>query len=380
MASKFSAISLFSGAGGMDVGFTAAGFDVQWANDIDRNACETYADNHSGVIRCGDLQDWWHELDEFYNPALVFGGPPCQGFSVAGKMDPNDSRNSLMARYFDVVEKTQPSAFVCENVKGLAALSRWADFRQQLFRRIDLLGYHHALLVLNAADFGVPQARERMFLVGFRKKEHSLAGIDLHRSLSLMLEEHRAEPPVMADLLRRLGRAGSKTNSRVCNAIVTYAKNPVLRASPYAGMLFNGAGRPIKPLGHSATLAASMGGNKTPIVDEDEIYDGKTSFVERYHRCLMKGDAPRTTKVPKRLRRLTIDECMAIQTFPPDYKLAGRQSAMYRQIGNAVPCDLAKVVASVVKEVLENNVESLHDVESSTESHKQARGVDLGQL
>ena len=141
-------------------------------------------------------------------------------------------------------------------------------------------------------------------------------------------------------------------------AHVTFAKKPVLRRSAYAGMLFNGAGRPLKPEGQSSTLPASMGGNKTPIVDQHHVAGGP-SFVEEYHRHLMAGGKPYSGDAPRRLRRLTVDECLAIQTFPPEYKLAGKQSAMYRQIGNAVPCKLAEGVARVVARVLDEGNDAL---------------------
>jgi len=353
MPAMLPAISLFSGAGGMDVGFHMAGFNVQWANDIDPIACETFALNGLGRIRCGDLQELWAELDEIGDPAIVFGGPPCQGFSVAGKMDPSDSRSSQMARFFDVVEKKQPLAFVCENVKGLAVLSRWALFRHRLFERIGRMGYQHALVVLNAADFGVPQARERMFLIGFRADIFDFSGLNLRDALISALGGLKTGAPPMSELIKQVGRAGNPKNAQICNAKVTFARNPVLRKSPYAGMLFNGAGRPVKPFGASSTLPASMGGNKTPIVDEDEIFEGKKSYVEQYHRHLRRGGAPRSGNAPKRLRRLTVDECLAIQTFPSDFKMAGRQSSMYRQIGNAVPCKLAEAVARTVRLFIE---------------------------
>jgi len=95
-----------------------------------------------------------------------------------------------------------------------------------------------------------------------------------------------------------------------------------------------------------------MGGNKTPIVDEDEVFKSKGSFVETYHASLMKGGNPRAGDAPARLRRLTIKECMAIQTFPAGYQFHGRKSSVYRQIGNAVPCDLAEAVAQSFETIL----------------------------
>jgi DNA (cytosine-5)-methyltransferase 1 len=121
-------------------------------------------------------------------------------------------------------------------------------------------------------------------------------------------------------------------------------------------MLFNGKGRPLRADGLSSTLPASMGGNKTPIVDEENIYGEKLSWVEEHRQHLIEGGKPYEGIAPSRLRRLTIDECLAIQTFPKDYKLWGRQSSLYRQIGNAVPSKLAEAVALTVMEALNSNL------------------------
>src|SRR3989344_5062499 len=162
-------ISLFTGAGGMDVGFSRAGFDVVWANEINNDACETYRLNHAGHIECGDIRNFIDKLGSHKDIDLVFGGPPCQGFSVAGKMDPNDERSQLIFSFMDVVEKVKPKAFVLENVKALAVLDKWAPVRNSLFERARALGYDFVeLVLLNATEYGVPQKRERMFFIGIK--------------------------------------------------------------------------------------------------------------------------------------------------------------------------------------------------------------------
>jgi DNA (cytosine-5)-methyltransferase 1 len=352
-----SGLSLFSGAGGMDVGFVRAGIQVVGANEIDRDACLTYAANHPGVtLQPGDLNQQLDAMRRFEGVDLVFGGPPCQGFSVAGKMDPDDPRSQLLWAFMQVVALTRPRAFVCENVKALAVLDKWAAMRQRLLQLVDDLGYRYHLAVLNAADFGVPQSRERMFLIGFR----DVADID---DLALQFEPYRQPAPTVRDILLPLGLAGSAQNQRICHAKVTIARNPVMRRSPYAGMLFNGQGRPLNPDGYSCALHASMGGNKTPIIDQDHCYFGQDSWVEWYHGHLRQGGNPLAT-APKRLRRLTIDEAIRIQTFPPDYQFMGSQSSIYKQIGNAVPCDLAQVVATVVGNYLSGEGRSVAGNES----------------
>jgi DNA (cytosine-5)-methyltransferase 1 len=346
--SSLSGLSLFSGAGGMDIGFSRAGIQVVGASELDRDACRTYETNHPNTpIQQGDINNQLPVLRRYEGVDLVFGGPPCQGFSVAGKMDPDDPRSQLLWTFMKVVEMLRPRAFVCENVKALAVLEKWSEIRQRLFLTANRLGYQYQLVILNAADYGVPQSRDRMFLVGFRD-------IRDVSELPAQFASQRKTAPTVRDILLPLGVAGSAQNLRICNAKVSIAANPVMRRSPYAGMMFNGQGRPLNPAGYSCALHASMGGNKTPIIDEDHCYFGQESWVEWYHSHLMKGGAPLgLNDAPQQLRRLTIDEALRLQTFPHDYKFIGTQSSIYRQIGNAVPCGLAEVVAKVVINCLE---------------------------
>lgn len=154
---NLTAVSLFSGAGGMDVGFVDSGFRILFANDIDPFACETYERNHNAPIVEGPIEECLDQLPNDPDIDSVFGGPPCQGFSVAGKMDPGDPRSKLVWSYFDVLEKVRPKVFVCENVKALGALERWKDVRREMQRRATEAGYSSAIVILNAANFGVPQ-------------------------------------------------------------------------------------------------------------------------------------------------------------------------------------------------------------------------------
>ncbi len=356
--SKRSAVSLFSGAGGMDVGFSRAGFETAYVCEIDRDACGTLNANldligHRGnKIEPTSVTDL--DLSNRLPPDLdvIFGGPPCQGFSVAGKMDPDDERSTLIHAYFDLVDEHRPRAFVCENVKALGVAARWSDVREALLKRASK-HYRAELIVLNASDFGVPQIRERMFLIGVRKDLLPGSQAAFKKRLLDEISRHERGSETVGDIVRRFGPAGTKSNPKTCTAKISYAKSPVLRKSPYAGMMFNGAGRPLSPSGWATTLPASMGGNKTPIVDEAEIFDGKPSFIEAYHRRLMSGGKPLQAALPKRLRRLTIRECMAIQTFPDNFVFVGSKSSIYRQIGNAVPCVLAEAVAKSVAALLD---------------------------
>jgi DNA (cytosine-5)-methyltransferase 1 len=340
---KLSSISLFTGAGGMDIGVVNAGFTVKAASELDAHACNTYRTNHPKTkLIEGDIDENLSEITAYKNVDLVFGGPPCQGFSVAGKMDVSDPRSKLVFSFCNVVNEVKPRAFILENVKSLASLSKFQSVRDEIFKRMESAGYTVSMLVLNAKDYGVPQSRERVFFIGIKDDVNKITIEDF--------KVYEKQAPSLRDAIAHLGRPGSANNPFITKAKITLAANPVLRKSPYAGMLFNGQGRPLNPQAWSSTLPASMGGNRTPIIDEDHLYDDQPSWVESHHAELMSGNAvPEYKEAPKRLRRLTISEATVLQTFPINYKFIGPQSRVFSQLGNAVPCKLAEVVASVVK-------------------------------
>ena len=360
------AISLFSGAGGLDIGFKKADFDIVWANDFDKNACETYKNNIGDHVCCGDINALKKGLyKQFREVDVVFGGPPCQGFSVAGKMDPHDPRSKHIWTFAEVVQNFKPRAFVMENVKALGKLSKWEPLREELLYVFREAGYMVNYVILNSSEFNVPQARERVFFIGF--KGNSTIVPDLNK----MVEPYKAHSPTVREALSVLDRAGTGNNRGSCKAKITITPNPIMRKSPYAGMLFNGLGRPVKIDGFCATLPASMGGNKTPIIDEEALYNGQANWIENYHASIMNGEDPLPfQEAPKRLRRLTLQEAGILQTFPIDYQFSGSQSSIFKQVGNAVPCNLAHAVASMLRDCLKNN-----EIESIIEQPSQLRLV-----
>ncbi len=170
-----------------------------------------------------------------------------------------------------------------------------------------------------------------------------------------VLRRYRKRAKTSGEVLRALGRAGSETNPLGSKATIVVTKNPVLRQSPYAGMLFNGKGRPIDPNKPCPTLPASMGGNHTPIIDENQFFGGEEGWVVGFHQDLLKeqqdkGHKKERPSVPGYLRRLTVAEAARLHTFPPNYPFG---KAAYKQIGNAVPCNFAFALASAAKETLD---------------------------
>ncbi|WP_457618081.1 DNA cytosine methyltransferase [Lutibacter sp.] len=340
-------ISLYSGAGGLDLGFLNAGFEIVWSNDFNVNACNTYSHNIGSHIRCGDIDNYTHELFSLKNIDIVIGGPPCQGFSVAGKMDPNDPRSKHVWKFADIIEIIKPSAFVMENVKALGTLSKWKPLRKSLLERFRNLGYSTSYVVLNATEFNVPQKRERVFFIGFKGNPQIIP------DLEKMMMPYKKKAPTVREVLSILDKAGTGNNKGYCKAKITLTPKPVLRKSPFAGMLFNGMGRPINLDDYANTLPASMGGNKTPIIDEKELYENQTGWVQNYHAKLLAGSKPMEFQnAPNRLRRITVEEAKLLQTFPLDFEFLGSQSSQFSQIGNAVPPNLAESIGKMVLDCL----------------------------
>lgn len=185
------AIDLFAGAGGFGLGFEMAGFSVPLSLEIDAWACDTLRYNHPDmVVIQGDIRQFNTESSVkeicIFRPDIIIGGPPCQGFSLAGpaQKDPQDPRNTLFINFAQWIEFLQPKAFVMENVKGLRARKNHKNIKildtiEQTFQN---LGYFVEIWILNAAEYGVPQIRERIFIVGNKlgnklgipRKTHSL--------------------------------------------------------------------------------------------------------------------------------------------------------------------------------------------------------------
>lgn len=311
---------IFAGAGGLSLGLEAAGFEISAGVELDPDACETFAKAHPcAEVICRDVntlsfKDWQSRVD------VVVGGPPCQPWSTGGKrLGPADPRDGWPA-YVAALQEIKPQAFIAENVSGFATGIRKSHF-DTLIQNLEDLGFNVKAKVINAADYGVPQRRLRLLIVGMREGTFHFPDPD-----------SRIARRAAGDVI------GVMPTGEPNPSIVTYARRPDLRPSPYDGHVYNGGGRPIDLAKPAPTLLASMGGNKTPWVDT-------LGIVPEYHRHLVSGGAPRSGQVPG-ARRITVDEAALIQTFPPGMHFTGKRSSCYRQIGNAVPPLLAQVIGT----------------------------------
>jgi DNA (cytosine-5)-methyltransferase 1 len=333
-------VSLYSGAGGFDLGFHRAGFECLQAGDWANAAVATFETLGICPVEAGDV----YERVFPDHADVVIGGPPCTGFSRLGRMDPCDPRSEHVFFFLSVVGDLRPAVFVMENVQALAKAPRWAQVREQLLELAASLGYTARFLDLNAAHFDVPQRRTRAFLVGA-----------LDQAVPAPIPVSALVPPTVQEAFGALPPYGTPGNEWVARARVIPTKNPIMHRGPYRGsLIFNGRGRPLNPETTAPTLPASMGGNATPIIDQHLLEDPSiVSWIVEYFAYLVDGGVPLTASdVPPWIRRITVEEAAALQTFPAGMEWQGSQSAVFQQIGNAVPPNLAYHIALAVREIL----------------------------
>jgi DNA (cytosine-5)-methyltransferase 1 len=293
------------------------------AVEIDRDACATYRVSHPDVSLVeSDSRNV--DYTEFKGVDIVAGGPPCQPFSIGGLQKGRSDGRDLLPEFVRAVVEAEPRAFLLENVPGLASSMHAAYLAEVLEPLRDLYRISAPLLV-NAADYGVPQKRRRVMIVGTRNGE-------------FRLPPHRARIP--AGEVLTVKPVGEPNNSKV-----VYAKTPDLRPNPYDGQLFNGGGRAVDLDGPAPTILASAGGNKTPFLDVG-------LHVPPYHRHLMRGGRPRVGTLLD-ARRLTVAECAALQGFPGWMVFQGSRSSQYTQVGNAVPPPLAFAMGEAIVDLIQ---------------------------
>lgn len=322
-ANNLTAIDLFSGAGGLSLGLESAGWNVQAALEFNEAAIETHALNMPEVKHlCEDVRTV--NFKQFKGIDLVAGGPPCQPFSVSGKqLGCNDTRD-MIPQFIRAVKEAKPKAFLMENVAGLTT-QKFMPYLEAQLAALSKLKYNIKWVVLNAADYGVPQKRLRLFIIGTAKGYN----------FNFPSPTHGTDTTPFITVQEALKGTPKDTPN---TAKVVYAKNPILRKSPFAGMLLNGKGRPLNLNGVSHTIPATAGGNRTHILDPIGV-------LKKYHAHLLKGGKPRTGEV-EGCERLTVKQSARLQSFPDWFEFTGRKSQQYAQIGNAVPPTLASAVST----------------------------------
>ncbi len=324
-------VSFFAGAGGLDLGFQKAGFNVVWANEYDKDIWETYEKNHKNTIL--DRRSIVNiESEEVPECDGIIGGPPCQSWSEAGSLRGiNDKRGQLFYDFIRILEAKQPKFFLAENVSGML-LERHSEALKNIKEMFKNAGYRLSFKLLNASDFDVPQDRKRVFFVGIRED------LDFEFQFPQPLKKKVTLEQKIADLKDSVvpAKEGNKTNKENCKV-----PNHEYMIGGFSSM-FMSRNRVRSWDEQSFTIQA--GGRHAPIHPQAP----KMKFIEQNIRIFVPGKEDL-------YRRLSVRECARIQTFPNDFVFHYNHiAAGYKMIGNAVPVNLAKHIAISIKSQIEN--------------------------
>ena len=322
---KYKVAGLFSGCGGMDLGFIEAGFDIVWANEIHKDPVETYRHNIGNHIVHEDIRNIrTHDIPD---SRVVIGGFPCQGFSIANTgRTQDDARNEMYLEFVRIIRDKKPEIFVAENVKGILSLGDGKVF-QMIKNDFSNSGYDLRYDTLIAADYGVAQKRERVFIIGIRD--------DLNVDWSYF-------PPRKTHFDPEKGPQNDKQEPHISSSSALSAipdpdmPNNVLNHtySKYK-LRFNGhiGHRWIDPDKPAPTVTGRG--------------DYKGGVVVLHH--------------PNNKRRMSVRELATIQDFPMNFEFKASQSKSYVMIGNAVPRGMARAVAKSVFQLLQSTSTKTQD-------------------
>ena len=298
---NYSLVSLFAGAGGLDYGFERGGFKTIWANDIDKDACDTHRNWSDAEVVQGDISKI--NLENIPDADVITGGFPCQGFSLAGPRKIDDKRNTLYKYFTKLVKEKQPKAFVAENVKGLLTLGDGAIL-EAIIEDFSEKGYFVFPNLVNAADYSVAQDRWRVILIGFKKElgisQYTFPG-KTHKRITIEDALSKTSTPKPSD---------------ICNA--AYSSRYMSR------------NRKRKWDEVSYTIPAMS--------KQIAIHPDSPDMIKIGPDHWEFGKGAKT-------RRFSWQEAAAIQSFPDGFEFSGSLTSKYKQIGNAVPVNLAQVVA-----------------------------------
>ena len=296
-------VSLFSGAGGLDLGLIQAGHTVVWANDFDADSVATYRRNLGDHITCDDIS----RIGTVGLPQsdVVVGGFPCQGFSMANRhRSIDDDRNGLYRQFIRIVRGVKPAMFLAENVRGILSLDN-GNAIKRIVQAFHSAGYAVSYKLLNAADYGVPQTRQRVVIAGVRR--------DLAPVVRFQFPAQTHARQVTSGSSLKPWVSIESALQGVPEPGTGHLKNHICSAYKVTNRNFTGHRRtdPSKP---SPTILARGNGG------------GGVCAIQH----------------PGNHRRMSVRESAIIQTFPRSFVFEGGLNSMYRQVGNAVPVVLAK--------------------------------------
>ncbi|SKA96727.1 DNA (cytosine-5)-methyltransferase 1 [Paucidesulfovibrio gracilis DSM 16080] len=348
---KHKLIDLFSGCGGMTLGFVhpdfCGKFESVFALDNDPAAVDSYRANFGDHAQCGDIEEWV-KSGRTPKADIVIGGPPCQGFSLLNKKRRNDHRRALWEPYMDIVALSGARVFVIENVQGLLKSEEFGE----ITTRADELGFETTSGLLNAADYGAPQTRKRAFIIGWKRSEVTPVSFppqQTHTSdeANKSLPRWRTVRDMIADLPEP---EELEIRNEPAPLNLHFRRNPTeksmmrYRAVPPGGNRFDlQKNRPditpqcwIKKTSGGTDLFGRLWWDRPSVTIRTEFFKPEKG---RYLH-------------PEQHRPITHREAARLMGFPDEFIFTGTKIEIARQIGNAVPPDMAAAVAEVVAEVL----------------------------
>lgn len=326
-------VSFFAGAGGLDLGFEQAGFDVIWANEYDKEIWSTYQKNHKKTIL--DKRNIINiPSEEVPNCDGIIGGPPCQSWSEAGsKKGISDKRGQLFFEFMRILADKKPKFFLAENVSGML-LSTHKEALENIKIMFQEIGYELSFEMLNVSNYGIPQDRKRVFFVGYRK--------DLNKKFIFpkpnFLVQKNTLDKVIYDLKDSVlpAKEGNLTNGEKC-----IIPNHEYMIGGFSSIFMS---RNRVRSWDEVSFTIQAGGRHAPMHPQAP----KMELVGKDKRGFVKGKEDL-------YRRLSVRECARIQTFPDDFIFDYKNiTAGYKMIGNAVPVEMAKILANEIFLNLEN--------------------------
>lgn len=325
-------VSLFSGAGGLDLGFEMAGFEIVYANEYDSSIWDTYKKNHKAYLDTRDIRKV--SSDDVPDCDGIIGGPPCQSWSEAGALKGiDDARGQLFYDYIRLLREKQPKFFLAENVVGMMS-KRHSEAVENIKKMFVDCGYELSVTLVNVSDYGIPQDRKRVFYIGFRKDldikfsfpeasliKHTLKDAiwDLKDTAVPALEKNYANPDVK--FINHEYFTGSYST-------IFMSRNRVRQ--------WDECGFTVQASGRQAQLHP-----QAPVMPNVE--KNRHNFAEGYEHLY---------------RRLTVRECARLQTFPDTFEFVyNKVDNGYKMVGNAVPVEMARIIGNNLMEIIRGNYE-----------------------
>ena len=345
-------LDLFSGCGGLSLGFKLAGFKIEGAIDYDKDSIETFKKNFGkGKFFVKDINKIDKEFikKNFRNVDVIIGGPPCQGFSNANRWHKNysDPRNLLFLKFIEFVKIIKPKMVLIENVSGILSMSK-GEIIRNIKEILNKNGYKVDYKLLNASEFGVPQVRKRVFIVGnrlnslefFKKlKKHKKVTVKDAISELYSLEkkkEKKLNGKLENDYLKYL----RKKNSIVLNHDIVYPAKSTIEKIKHVKQGENWQSIPVKLFKNNRNNRHSSAFKRLKEDDFSVTIDTGNAHSNYFHPIYNRIPTPR--------------EAARIQSFTDNFEFIGSRTSQYRQIGNAVPPLLAKEIAKNFKKVILN--------------------------